>query len=310
MSLKYAVVGAGAIGGYYGGRLAESGQEVHFLFHSDYEYVKEHGLKVDSVNEDFLLKPINVYNSTSDMPECDVVLVALKSTNNHLLKDLLPPILHKDTVVILIQNGLGLEADLQKDFPDLHIAGGLAFICSSKIGAGHIGHFDEGRINIGSYSCSDMNVLEIVKTDLINAGVETRILDLEKARWMKLVWNIPFNGMSVIMNTTTDNLMSNAAMQELLREVMLEVIRGGNEAGEGRYNIPESYADDILEMTRHMTPYAPSMKLDYDFHRPLEIEYIYTRPIEEAAKYGYSLTRISVLEKQLKFIQAQYLQEA
>lgn len=310
MSLKYAVVGAGAIGGYYGGRLAESGQEVHFLFHSDYEYVKEHGLKVDSVNEDFLLKPINVYNSTSDMPECDVVLVALKSTNNHLLKDLLPPILHKDTVVILIQNGLGLEADLQKDFPDLHIAGGLAFICSSKIGAGHIGHFDEGRINIGSYSCSDMNVLEIVKTDLINAGVETRILDLEKARWMKLVWNIPFNGMSVIMNTTTDNLMSNAAMQELLREVMLEVIRGGNEAGEGRYNIPESYADDILEMTRHMTPYAPSMKLDYDFHRPLEIEYIYTRPIEEAAKYGYSLTRISVLEKQLRFIQAQYLQEA
>ncbi len=307
MSLKYAVVGTGAIGGYYGGKLAESGQEVHFLFHSDYEYVKEHGLKVDSVNGDFLLKPINAYNSTSDMPKCDVVLVALKSTNNHLLKDLLPPILHKDTVVILIQNGLGLEADLQKDFPDLNIAGGLAFICSSKIGAGHIGHFDEGRINIGSYSCSEVHILETVKMDLDNAGVETQILDLEKARWMKLVWNIPFNGMSVIMNTTTDKLMNNAAMQELLREIMLEVIRGGNEAGEGRYNIPESYADDILEMTRHMTPYAPSMKLDYDFHRPLEIEYIYTRPIEEAAKYGYSLTRISVLEKQLRFIQAQYL---
>ncbi len=307
MSLKYAVIGTGAIGGYYGGRLANSGKEVHFLFHSDYEYVKQHGLRVDSVNGDFYLPVVNAYRTTADMPKCDVVLVCLKSTNNYLLKDLLPPLLHKNTVVILIQNGLGLEADLHKDFPDLSIAGGLAFICSSKVGEGHIGHFDEGRLNLGSYSCIDEKMLEQVCRDFIQAGVENQVLQLDKARWMKLVWNIPYNGMTVVMNATTDQLMSSRPMEELLHEMMLEVIHGANSVGNGGFIIPDSYADGILEMTRHMVPYSPSMKLDYDYKRPLEIEYIYSRPVEEARKSGFDMVRVTMLEKQLRFIQSQYI---
>lgn len=307
MSLKYAVIGTGAIGGYYGGKLANAGQEVHFLFHSDYDYVKENGLKVDSTNGDFHLRQVNPYKNTSNMPKCDVVLVGLKSTNNHLLKELLPPLLHKKTLIILIQNGLGLEEDLQKDFPDLWIAGGLAFICSAKTGNGHITHYDEGRLNLGSYSCPDNNLIEQVCNDLINAGVEAKTQNLLQARWMKLVWNIPYNGMTVVMNTNTDELMNNEDIENLLHEMMLEVIRGGNHMGKGKFVIPESYADDILEMTRKMVPYSPSMKLDYDYKRPLEISYIYTRPIYEAKKNGYEMVRVSMLEKQLKFIESQYI---
>lgn len=307
MSLKYGVIGSGAIGGYYGGKLAYSGQEVHFLFHSDYNYVKAHGLQVDSVNGDFHLDSVFAYNNTSEMPKCDVVFVCLKSTNNKLLKKMLPPVLHKNTLVVLIQNGLGLEADLQHDFPGLKIAGGLAFICSSKIGEGHIAHFDEGKLNLGSYSCDDEALLEQVCSDFQQAGVETRILQLEMARWMKLVWNIPYNGMTVVLNTTTDKLMNNQYTERLVYKMMLEVIRGANRVGEGRFTIPEAYADGILEMTRHMVPYSPSMKLDYDFHRPLEIDYIYSRPVLEAKKAGYEMLHVSMLEEQLRFIESQYL---
>lgn len=307
MSLKYGVIGSGAIGGYYGGKLAYSGQEVHFLFHSDYNYVKENGLRVDSVKGDFHLNSVLAYNNTSEMPKCDVVFVCLKSTNNKLLKELLPPILHKDTLVVLIQNGLGLEADLQHDFPNLRIAGGLAFICSSKMGEGHIAHFDEGKLNLGSYSCDDEILLERVCSDFLQAGVETSILQLEMARWMKLVWNIPYNGMTVVLNTTTDKLMSNLYTENLLRKIMLEVINGANQVGKGRFAIPETHADGILDMTRHMVPYSPSMKLDYDYHRPLEIDYIYSRPIIEAKKAGYDMVRVSMLEEQLRFIESQYL---
>jgi 2-dehydropantoate 2-reductase len=307
MSLKYGVIGSGAIGGYYGGKLAYSGQEVHFLFHSDYDYVKEHGLQVDSVKGDFHLDSVLAYNNTSEMPKCDVVLVCLKSTNNKLLKKMLPPLLHKNTLVVLIQNGLGLEADLQHDFPDLKIAGGLAFICSGKIGKGHIAHIDEGKLNLGSYSCDDEALLEQVCSDFQQAGVETRILQLEVARWMKLVWNIPYNGMTVVLNTTTDKLMNNQYTERLLYKMMLEVISGANRVGEGRFTIPETYADSILKMTRRMVPYSPSMKLDYDYHRPLEIDYIYSHPILEAKKAGYEMVHVSMLEEQLRFIESQYL---
>lgn len=305
MSLKYAVIGTGAIGGYYGGKLANAGQEVHFLFHSDYEYVKQHGLRVDSVNGNFHLSSVHAYRKTTDMPKCDVVLVGLKSTNNHLLKELLPPLLHKDTLVILIQNGLGLEEDLQKDLPELKIAGGLAFICSNKIAKGHITHLDYGKLNIGSYSSSDSDLINTVVSDFQKAGVDANSVELKDARWMKLVWNIPYNGMTVVLNTTTNMLMENRVTERLMHEMMLEVIRAANHTGLTQ-NIDESYADQMLEMTRHMTPYAPSMKLDYNARRPLEIEYIYSRPIEVAEKAGYDMTRVAMLEKQLKFIQSQF----
>jgi len=309
MSLKYAVIGTGAIGGYYGGNLARVGHEVHFLFHSDFNYVKEHGLQIDSVNGNFHLPVIPAYNKTVDMPQCDVVLVALKSTNNKLLRELLPPLLHKNTIVVLIQNGLGLEADLQNVFPFLQIAGGLAFICSSKVGEGHIAHFDYGKLNIGSYSCRDIKVLEQVCSDFRQAGIDTNILELELARWMKLIWNIPYNGMTVVLNTATDILMNNSSTVVLLKEMMLDVIRGGNCAGQGRFSIPESYADEMLSMTRQMTPYSPSMKLDFDSRRELEIEYIYSRPVIEASRAGYEMVRVSMLEKQLRFIQDQYIKK-
>lgn len=305
MPLKYAIIGTGAIGGYYGGKLANAGQKVHFLFHSDYEYVKQQGLRVDSVDGDFYLQSPHAYKNTADMPQCDVVLVCLKSTNNHLLKNLLPPILHKDTLVILIQNGLGLEEDLQNHFPDLHIAGGLAFICSNKVGEGHIAHLDYGGLNIGSYSCPNDKLIETVVYDFKQAGINANVVDLKEARWMKLVWNIPYNGMTVVLNTTTDKLMDNFASEQLLHEMMLEVIRAANSSGL-EHKIDESYADKMLRMTKEMTPYSPSMKLDYDARRPLEIEYIYSRPIEEAMKSGYEMSRVSMLEKQLRFIQSEY----
>ena len=304
MSLRYAVIGSGAVGGFYGGMLANAGKEVHFLFHSDYNYVKENGFRIDSVNGNFILNPVNAYESTVDMPLCDVVLVCLKSTNNHLLKTLLTPIVHANTLVVLIQNGLGLEDDLQKEFPELNIAGGMAFICSNKLGAGHVAHLAYGRLNIGIHSKKGKDVLDKVIVDFISAGVETELVDLSVARWKKLVWNIPYNGMTVVLNTTTDKLMNNKHSRNLIYDMMLEVIRAGNKVGNGTFFISENFADEMMTMTDNMVPYSPSMKLDFDVRRPMEINYIYSQPIKIAKDVGYNMPSVAMLEKQLQFIQS------
>ena len=153
--MKYAIIGTGAIGGFYGGRLCRAGYEVNFLLHTDYEYVKQNGLQIDSCDGSFHIDNVRAYSSTEEMPEVDVVLVCLKSTRQHLLAKLLPPIVKNNPLVVLIQNGIGLEADLQQQFPTLPIAAGLAFICSGKVGPGHIDHQCYGSINIGNYSCKD-----------------------------------------------------------------------------------------------------------------------------------------------------------
>ena len=138
--MKYTVIGTGAIGGFYGGRLMKAGKEVNFLLRSDYEYVKEHGLQIDSCDDNFHLDGVRAYNDTKLVPCTDVVLVCLKSINNGNLKEILSPIIKDDTVVVLIQNGIGLEDDLQAVFPQLQIVAGLAFICSSKVGPGRVSH--------------------------------------------------------------------------------------------------------------------------------------------------------------------------
>ncbi len=299
--MKYAIIGTGAIGGYYGARLAQSGKEVHFLLHSDYEYVCQNGLQIDSCDGAFHLDRINAYNNTQQMPECDVVIVGLKTINNHLLPTLLPPILKSDTIVVLIQNGIGVESDVQQMFPNVQLVAGLAFICAAKTRAGHISHQSLGRINLAPYSCRDEGRFAEIIRDFEQAGIPAHPAEYHEARWKKAVWNMPFNGMTVALNTQTDLLLDNPHTQQLIHRQMLEVIGAARACGVT--HIDETFADKMIKMTRQMPPYSPSMKLDYDFHRPMEITYLYRRPISEAASHGYAMPCLSMLEAELTFLE-------
>jgi 2-dehydropantoate 2-reductase len=298
--MRYGIIGVGAIGGFYGSKLAYSGQEVHFLSHSDYEFVKERGMQVDSCDGSFHLDHVNVYQTSEDMPKCDVVIVGLKTTNNHLLSELLPPLLHEHTVVVLIQNGIGVEADVQQMFPDVQLIAGLAFICSAKTEPGRVNHQCYGSINLGNYSCKDERLFSAILNDFTNAGIQAGSVPYEEARWKKAVWNMPFNGMTVALNTRTDLLLKQPATRQLIRDLMMEVIEAAHHLGVT--GLDEAFADKMIQMTDEMTPYSPSMKLDFDFHRPMEIYYLYTRPIQIAREAGFSMPKLEMLEAELRFL--------
>lgn len=298
--MKYAIIGTGAIGGFYGARLDKAGFEVHFLLHTDYQYVVDHGLTIDSCDGNFTLPSPKVYDSTTKMPQCDVVIVALKTTQNHLLPSLLPPLLKPDTIILLIQNGIGVEADVQQLFPSQPIAAGMAFICSAKAGPGHINHQFYGNINIGNYSCHNPQRYNQMLADFRAAGIEAADVEYLEARWKKAVWNMPFNGMTVALNTTTNRLLSCESTHRLIYDQMLEVI--GAAQALGVKNLDTRFADKMIANTIKMPPYSPSMKLDFDFHRPMEINYLYTRPIAEARAAGFAMPKLEMLEAELKFI--------
>ena len=298
--MKYAIIGTGAIGGFYGARLDKAGLEVHFLLHTDYQYVVDHGLTIDSCDGNFTLPSPKVYDSTSEMPQCDVVIVALKTTQNPLLPSLLPPLLKPDTIILLIQNGIGVEADVQQLFPSQPIAAGMAFICSAKAGPGHINHQFYGNINIGNYSCHNPQRYNQMLADFRAAGIGAADVEYLEARWKKAVWNMPFNGMTVALNTTTNRLLSCESTHRLIYDQMLEVI--GAAQALGVKNLDTRFADKMIANTIKMPPYSPSMKLDFDFHRPMEINYLYTRPIAEARAAGFAMPKLEMLEAELKFI--------
>jgi len=297
----YSVIGTGAIGGYYGARLAQSGQEVHFLLHRDYDYVIQNGFCVDSCEGNFCLPHPHVYSNTFQMPPSDVVIVALKSTNNHLLSRLLPPLLQPHTIVLLIQNGIGIEEDLQQQFPEVSLAAGLAFICSAKTQPGRVNHQCYGSISIGNYSCPQPELIDQLVEEFTDAGIPTQQVEYATARWRKAVWNMPFNGMTVALNCRTDQLLRHPSTRQLIRQQMMEIVTATRVMNIP--NIDEAFVEKMISMTDEMTPYCPSMRLDWDYHRPMELFYLYTRPLALAREAGAPMPRLEMLEAQLRFME-------
>lgn len=301
---SFSIIGSGALGAYYGARLVRAGYEVHFLLHSDYEHVKQHGLTVKSKEGDFSIAEPKVYADVKDIPETDVVVVGLKTTSNHLLAELLPPALKSDGVVLILQNGYGIEDAVAKIVGPERVVGGLAFLCSNKVGPGHINHLDYGQIRFADYA-PDQAIRG--KTERIvnlagcfeQAGIPTVVEDdLVLARWKKLVWNIPYNGLSVVLQTTTDKIMQNTQTRALCYALMKEVSLAAGAFGR---MIDEDFIQHMMTNTDKMVAYKPSMLLDYEARRPLEIEAIFNAPLQAAKAKGVDLPRIEMLSQQLAF---------
>ena len=138
--------------------------------------------------------------------------------------------------------------------------------------------------------------------DFQKAGIRAATVEYREARWRKAVWNMPFNGMTVALNTQTDLLLRVPETRALIREQMLEVITVAHALG--ITGIEVEFADKMIHTTDEMTPYSPSMNLDYDFHRPMELDYLYTRPITIAHSIGLRMPRLEMLEAELRFIQS------
>ncbi len=296
---SYAVIGTGAVGGFYGALLQRAGREVHFLLHSDYEHVAQHGLIIDSKDGDFSLPQVRAYARAEDMPRCDIILVTLKATHNHLLQDILPHVVKRDGgMVVLMQNGIGQEDTIARIVPMASVAAGLCFICSTKIGPGHVKHLDYGRVRLAKYNRGGDDQpadpkLTSVHDDLAITGINVSTLpDLLAARWRKLVWNIPFNGLGVALQADTRQLLSDPETAALIRELMDEVVKGATACGRP---IPHSFVETMIADTRAMEPYTTSMQVDFERKRPMEVEAIFGEPLRAANRAGAVLPKIEAL---------------
>jgi 2-dehydropantoate 2-reductase len=305
---SYAIVGTGALGGFYGAKLQQAGMDVHFLVNSDYEHIQTSGLVIRSKDGDFTLPVVKAYHHSSQMPACDVILVCLKTTHNHLLPKILPDLVKPDSIVLVMQNGLGTESEIAKILPEHTILGGLCFICSNKIAPGEIHHLDYGQIKLGAYADNYQSVeitpiMASIANDFSSANISISVCtDLLLARWQKLVWNIPYNGLSVVLNATTDRLMADPDTRALVTEIMAEI-----QLVALAYDrqITDEFIETMLAYTIEMTPYRTSMKIDYDAGRPLEITAMFGNPLNFARRKGINLPRTEMLYQQLQFLDRQ-----
>lgn len=305
---RIGIIGTGAIGGFYGLMLARAGYDVHFLLRSEFSTVSQNGLRLDSqVHGVLTLDNVQAYSSAADMPACDWLLVGAKTTGNNSVAPAIVQAAAPNAKVLMLQNGLAVEDELRALLPDsLHLLGGLCFICVHRTGPGQIAHQAFGAVNIGYHSgpaadaAASLAIVEEGAALFHAAGIESVAMDnLDKARWQKLVWNVPYNGLSVLLNASTMPLMADPDSRELIQGLMAEVVQGAQACG---HVLPQGYAEQLFKVTGHMPDYRPSMHHDFIEKRPLELEAIYAKPLAAALAAGCDMPKIRALYHALAFI--------
>ncbi len=265
---------------------------------SDYEVVSKKGLHITSPRGDVQL-PVKVHRTTADIGPCDLVIIAMKVTSNAALLDLLPPLLHENTALLTLQNGLGNEEFLAQHFGVERVLGGLCFVCINRIAPGEIHHIAQGRINLGEHTRAPLPRTHRIAAEFQRSQIDCQVMEsLAAARWQKLVWNIPFNGLSIAAGgMDTAAILAKPALETRVRELMAEIIQTATSLG---HTLPDNLIESMVTNTRTMAAYKPSSLIDYLEGREVELEAIWGQPIHHAAQAGLAMPRVRELYEELK----------
>jgi len=287
---KVAIVGSGAVGLYYGARLLEAGHDVTFLARSELDNLKTKGLTVESIDGDMHFDTVKAVASTKEIGEVDWVLLCLKTHALAHAEEMLAPLVGKDTRILAVMNGFGIEETLAESFPSQKIFGGMAFVASYR--EKHVvKHVKFGPI-LGGHMNDDKEELDELKDLFYGSKVKVMAADnLRMARWEKLCWNVPFNGLAVAMGgIAVDKIVGDSDMRALAHKLMNEVITAANLDAES-HNVPAEFhldREDIIArmfaLTDTMGDYKPSTMVDLVEQRKMEVEYLFEKPLHTAHK--------------------------
>lgn len=271
--MKIAVFGTGAVGGYFGGRLAESGQDVTFIARGAHlAAIREHGLHVTSIKGDFVIHPAHATDHPADVGVVDVILVAVKTWQVDEAARAIQPMIGPETMVVPLQNGVEAAGQLKAVLGDKPVVGGFCRILSAMTGPGQIHHMaSEPYIAFAELDNQPSARTQRLHEAFTGAGVKCEIpADIELAVWEKFLFVAAWGGVGAITRAPIGVLRSITETRQMLEQAMEEIFAIGRAWG-------VKFGPDILSQT--MMAYdnlaaagTTSMQRDIAEGRPSELE--------------------------------------
>ncbi len=299
-SPSFAIVGAGALGSYYGARLALAGNDVRFLLRGELSAVRERGLTLHEKDGTRHLANVAGFATTGDIGPVDIVIITLKTTANAELARMLPPLLGPQTAVVTLQNGLGNEECLAALVGAERVLGGLCFIAVNRVAPGELrGFHTPGSITLGEFGRPASDRSRAIAARFKAAGVNCLAVEnLAEARWRKLIWNVPFNGLAIAAGgITTDRIMADPILRQRARTLMDEVAMAARAFG---FSVPEQFIQSQLDVTPPMGAYQPSSLVDFLAGRAVELEAIWGEPLLRAKQLGVPMPELEKIYWQIR----------
>lgn len=288
--MKVAILGAGALGCFYGAKLEQDGHDVTFIARSAYDTIRRDGLKVQSVDGDIHIRGAKVCRTPEECGPVDLVVLCWKTFLNGNLAAALPPLLGPGTEVLSLQNGMGNAEAVSAFVAPEKVFVGLCFVCCMMDTPGVITHLEGGDIQFAPFAGGDAPAAraEELAAMFRSAGIRTAAFrELERIQWCKLTWNIPFNGLCLAHGgISVQQLFAMPGQVERARGIMEEVYAAAELRG---FAPPKDIVDTQMERTAKMGPFVPSSAVDYQRGRQVEYDAIWGIPLQRALDAGASV---------------------
>ncbi len=297
--LRFGIIGAGALGGFYGSILCKNGYRVAMLMRSAADDVKANGLSVDSLWGKWHVTP-KVFKSAEEMGICDVLLISLKTISNDSLKDIFRYTVGPETLVLTLQNGFGNEEYIESVLPPNsadpstpRVIGGCSFVCCWRVSNTEIKHTSAGNIEIAEVDSIHRPRLDLLAEMFKSIGVPCAVkTSTREVRWFKLIWNIPFNGLGLVAQADTAVILASPTLLAVTKGIMDEIRAVAAKDG---VIIPDSFLDSQFKRTALMGHYKSSMQIDFENKREAEVEAILGEPVRRAQELGVPVPRMEML---------------
>jgi 2-dehydropantoate 2-reductase len=199
--MRIAGVGVGGVGGYFGGRLAQAGEEVIFLVRGEHlRALQTRGLHVESLNGDYTVHPVQATDDPAEVGHVDVVLLGVKAWQVREAVQALRPLIGPETGVVTLQNGVEAPGHVTEVLGVQHVLGGLCGLIAFIVAPGHIRHAGgEPFVRFGELDNRTSPRAERLRQAFVRAGVQVDIpSNIQAALWMKLLFITPWSGIGAI----------------------------------------------------------------------------------------------------------------
>ena len=269
--MRIAVMGAGAVGAYFGAKLAVAGHDVAFIARGKYlAAMRKDGLTVNGTGGDLHIRNARFTADTEEVGKSDLILFCVKSYDTISAAELLEPMISDNTMILSLQNGVDNAEKIARLWGDKRTLPGVVYIAAQIKAPAIVIHSAGGKIIFGQIDGTMSASANLVERTLSAVAISNELsTSIQKVQWSKLLWNAPFCAISCLVRANMQEIVESEPLVQLALECMAEVKAAALTRG---IDLPSALFDETISFSRGLNGFKPSMLQDLEAGKPLEYE--------------------------------------
>jgi 2-dehydropantoate 2-reductase len=307
--MRIAVMGTGAVGGYFGAKLAAAGHEIKFVARQRHlATLRREGLRVESPAGNLYVRNALFTDSPADIGAVDLVLFCVKSYDTTEATAALAPMIKGQTAILSLQNGIDNPAEIASRWGTERTFAGVVYIGAQLSAAGRVQHSSGGKIILGAIDNQYSGVAGAIQQTLWGAQIPCEISPaIAQVQWTKLLWNAPFCAISCLTRSTVKQIVESESLTKLALDCMVEVRSAARTQG---IELRPELLGQTLDFSRGLGEFKPSMLQDLEAGKPLEYDAFNGIVIRLLDQVGHQAPTNQVFYATLKFLDKRIREEA